>query len=244
MTIVVHLTEASRDGVTPHGEHVYLLRHPFAAAISADGLAAVLEALDGLGSTDDLLMFHPNVELASVDRLTALLRRSQRLRSVAAVGHGLGPLGADLLVESLAILLSNPTVGLDGAASWCGRCEAMITDVVWTSRPSARWARLDLRDRLLARLSSRRVRIQLRPERHASVATKREMLTGLEMTMRDADVAVGGRDAGEIARAIEQLGGAQARSVRIVESGTGSPVVAEVVISSSLAARGVMASVP
>ena len=232
MTVVVHLTEASSNDVWTHDEHVQLLRCPFADAIADDGLASVLAVIDGLDATSDLVVVHPNIHLVSVDRLAALIRRSQRRRETIMIAHGLGPLGADLLVESLTVLLSDPTVGLEDAAAWCRRSEAIITDVVWTTNANPRWAHLDLRDRLRARLPGRRVRAQLGPQRHAVIATKSGMITGLQTD--DADVVVSGRDASVIARTVQQLGTSHARSVRVVES-----VVAEVVISSSIEADSI-----
>lgn len=241
MTIVIHLTEPSNDGVLTRDEHVQVLRYPFARAISDEGLASVLAALDGLDPTSDLVVVHPGVRTVPVGRLAALIRRSQRRRATIMVPHGLGPLGADVLVENLSVLLSDPSVELEYVAAWCRHSEALITDVVWTMNADPRWARLDVRDRLRARLPGRRVRTELRPRRHAVVATKNGLITGLQPD--GADVVVSGRDAGTIARTVEQLGSCHARSVRVVESAVGSSIIAEVVIS-SLLRPGLTSSAP
>lgn len=232
MTVVLHLIEASNDDHPVRGDQVRRLRHPFADAMAADGLASVLGALDGLDPAEPMVVVHPDVDLVPVERLAALLRRSQRRRAMIMIGHGLGPLGAELLVERLVVRLTDPGVGLDEAATWCRQTEATITDVVWTMRADARWARLDLRQRLRARLPDRRVRSQLGLERHDVVASTGQLLAGLEVS--EADVLVGGRDAHVIVQALEQLGASRAGSVRVVGTTTESSVVAELVICSAI----------
>lgn len=229
MTVVLHLTETPGDVRPAGGGEVRLVRHPFAEAIADEGLASVLSAIEGLQPTGRLVVIHPDTDVLQVERLGALLRRSQRRRAIVMISHRLGPLGADLLVERLAALLTDPAVGLDDAAAWCHWEQAMFTDIVWTTRATSRWAVLDRAERLRAWLPGRQVRSQLGLEPHTAITTRDAMLADLQMS--GTDVMVGGRDSRIITQTVEQLRTARARSVQVVGTASTSSVEAEVVVS-------------